>query len=67
MADITIIHPETGATATVSPDALEHHYRQSGWMTTDELADWQARLAERAEAAAAEAAKSSKTTAKAKE
>jgi hypothetical protein len=52
MADITIIHPESGGEAVVSQEALDAHYRQSGWMTPDELAEHQARLAEREQAAA---------------
>lgn len=52
MADIRIVHPETGGQADVSPEALEAHYRQSGWMTPDELAEHQARLADREQAAA---------------
>jgi len=58
MADIYIIHPESGGTATVSPEALEHHYRQSGWMTPEEYAEWQARVAEREQPPAAKTAKS---------
>ncbi len=52
MADIRIIHPETGGEAMVSPEALEAHYRQSGWMTPAEWDEYQARLAEREKAAA---------------
>ncbi len=56
MADIRIVHPETGGEAVVSPDAFEHHLRQSGWMTPEELAAYQALVAER-EQAVADAAK----------
>jgi hypothetical protein len=62
MADIRIIHPETGGEALVSAEALEAHYRQSGWMTPDEHAEYQARLAEREPPAKAD----SKTAAKEK-
>ena len=47
MGDIEIVHPETGGKAVVSQEALDHHLRQSGWMTPDELAEHQARLTER--------------------
>ena len=68
MADILIVHPATGGTATVSPEAFEHHYRQSGWMTPEERDEWQARVAEREQeqAAAARPAKG-KTAAKSEE
>jgi hypothetical protein len=57
MGDIRVVHPETGGEAVVSPEALEQHLRQSGWMTSDELAEHQARLAEREQQAAKAASK----------
>ncbi len=61
MADIRIVHPDHGGDAVVPAEALEHHYRQSGWMLPEELAEYQARLAEREQQApAAKAAKSGK-------
>ena len=62
MADVLIVHPETGGTATVPQEAFDTHYRQSGWMTPAELADWQARVAEREQDQAPPAAKGSKTS-----
>jgi len=62
MADIYIVHPASGGEAVVPAETFEHHLRQSGWMTPDELAEHQARLAER-EQPAAKAAKSSSKTA----
>ena len=61
MADIRIVHPETGGEAVVSPDAFEHHLRQSGWMTPEELAAYQALVAEREQAADTKATAKSKT------
>jgi len=59
MADIYIVHPESGGEAVVSPEAFEHHYRQAGWMTPEERDEYQARVAEREQeqAAAAKPAK----------
>ena len=57
MADIRIVHPETGGEVIVPAEALEGHYRQSGWMTPDELAEHQARLEEREQASAKAGAK----------
>jgi hypothetical protein len=65
MADVLIVHPETGGTALVSPEALEHHYRQSGWMTPGERDEWLARVAEREEQPAKTA--KGKTAAKSEE
>ena len=56
MAEVIAYHPETGAEVAVDAEALEHHLRQSGWMTRGEHEELQARLAER-EQAAAKAAK----------
>ena len=58
MADIYIVHPESGGEAVVSPEAFEHHYRQSGWMTPAERDEYQARVAEREQPPAAKTAKS---------
>ena len=51
MGDVEIMHPETGGKAVVPQEALDHHLRQSGWMTPAELEEHQARLAEREQAA----------------
>ena len=50
MAEIVAYHPETRAEVVVSQEALDQHLRQSGWMTRDEHEEYQARLAERAQA-----------------
>ena len=57
MADIYIVHPESGGEAVVSPEAFEHHYRQSGWMTPAERDEYRARVAEREQEQAARPAK----------
>lgn len=51
MAQVIACHPETGAEVVVDSEALEHHLRQSGWMLREEHAEYQARLAEREQAA----------------
>ena len=61
MAEIRIVHPETGGIAVVSQEALDHHLRQSGWMTPAELEEHQARLAEREQPADTKATAKSKT------
>lgn len=52
MGEVVAYHPETGAEVVVDSEALEHHLRASGWMTREEHAENQARLAEREQAAA---------------
>ena len=58
MSDVLAYHPETGAEAVVTSEALEHHLRQSGWMTREEHEENQARLAEREQPAKSKGSKS---------
>lgn len=60
MAEVVAYHPETGAEVVVDSETLDGHLRQSGWMTREEYGEYQARLAER-EQAAAKAAKKTAT------
>jgi hypothetical protein len=69
MAQVRIVHPEHDGDAVVTEQALEHHYRGSGWMLPEELGDYRARVAEREQrqAAAAKAAKTRAATAEGSE
>jgi hypothetical protein len=63
MADVLIVHPGHGGTAVVSQEAFDHHHRQAGWMTQEELDEHRARVAE-TEQAASKAPKKTATAGK---
>ena len=64
MAEILIVHPGHGGTAVVSQEAFDHHHRQAGWMTQEELDEHRARVAETEQAAAKTAGKKTATAGK---
>jgi hypothetical protein len=56
MTDIRAYHPGTGHTVIVDSEVLDHHLRQSGWLSEAEHQENQAA----AQAAAEKAAKTAK-------